>query len=119
MDNSLTSNPLTTSPVNIKVRDHLRRVETGRSSEPPNTDGTDGTNGTNGHYYSSLDEMDGERRPLLGHHATSNLHAEPGFWRHLLIHTQSSPGTDSPNPFVRWPARVWNVTKVTLFSCTS
>jgi Ca2+:H+ antiporter len=94
--------------VNIKTRDQIRRIETGRFSDPPNA-----------HFSSLDDEMNGERRPLLGHHhVPSTLHAEPGFWRHLLINPQSSPGIDSPNPLVRWPARAWNVTKVTLFSCT-
>jgi Ca2+:H+ antiporter len=106
-------NGLTHSAVNTKTRDHLRRVETGKLSNPPARNGS-----TSGAHYSSLNEMDGERRPLLGHHATTTLHSEPGFWGHLLVNPQSTPGTDSPNPFVRWPARVWNVTKVTLFSCT-
>ena len=112
MDSSLDSDRLTQSAVNIKTRDHIRRVETGKFSNPPNGNGS-----TSGHY-SSLDEMDGERRPLLGHNLASTLHAEPGFWRHLLVNPRGSPGTDSPNPFVKWPARAWNVTKVTLFSCT-
>jgi Ca2+:H+ antiporter len=111
MDHSLDNNHLTHSTVNLKTREELRR-ESGNSKTPNQPNG----NGTSA--FASLDDMDGERRPLLGHHATSNLHAEPGFWRHLLIHNQSSPGTNDPNPFVRWPARVWNVTKITLLSCT-
>lgn len=83
----------------------------------PNGTGT----GSGSVYVAGLDDdMDGERRPLLAarpHRTSSTLRPEPGFWRHLLINTQSSPGTDDPNPLVRWPARTWNVTKVTLFSC--
>ncbi|KAK4043162.1 Sodium/calcium exchanger protein-domain-containing protein [Parachaetomium inaequale] len=109
MENGLDSSHLTRPTVNLKTRDQIRR-ETGKFPSPPN-----GNGGSSAHF-SSLDEMDGERRPLLGHQTASNLHAEPGFWRHLLVNNQSSPGTDSPNPFVRWPARVWNVTKITLFS---
>ncbi|KAK4111294.1 Calcium/proton exchanger [Canariomyces notabilis] len=58
--------------------------------------------------------MDPEVRPLLGHRISS--HHSSGFWRHLLLNPRSSPGTDSPNPLVRWPAYLWNVTKVTLLS---
>jgi Ca2+:H+ antiporter len=113
MDHSLASNHLTHSTVNTKTREELRRAESGNSKAPNQSNGNGSTSA-----FASLDDMDGERRPLLGHHATSTLHAEPGFWRHLLIHNQSSPGTNDPNPFVRWPARVWNVTKITLLSCT-
>ncbi|KAL2187505.1 Calcium/proton exchanger [Thermothelomyces heterothallicus CBS 203.75] len=93
---------------NLKTRDHLRRVETGKITSTANGNGSTS--------FAGFGDMDGERRPLLGHQATSTLHAEPGFWRHLLIHAESSPGIDSPNPLVRWPAQVWNVTKITLFS---
>ena len=114
MDHSLDSNRLTRSTVNTKTREELRRTESGNSKTPNQANGNGNTS-----TFASLDDMDGERRPLLGHHhVASTLHAEPGFWRHLLINNQSSPGTNDPNPFVRWPARVWNVTKVTLLSCT-
>ncbi|KAK4128471.1 Calcium/proton exchanger [Parathielavia appendiculata] len=109
MGNGLNGNDLTPHTVHIKTRDQIRRIETGRLSDPPNGNAR----------FSSLDDMpvNDERRPLLGHHhLASTLHAEPGFWRHLLINPQSSPGINSPNPLVKWPARGWNVTKVTLFS---
>ncbi|KAK3905052.1 hypothetical protein C8A05DRAFT_41961 [Staphylotrichum tortipilum] len=122
MDSSaLDPSSLTRPTVNIKTRDLLRR-ETTKFPSQPNGDGNgNGTgngngNGSSAAQYSSLDAMDPEQRPLLERHVPTNLHPDPGFWRHLLIHTQSTPGTNSPNPFVRWPARVWNVTKVTLFS---
>lgn len=118
MDNGSDSNNLTSSTVNLKTRDQLRRIETGKLDNSSNGNGTINGNGSSSSHFPSLDDMDGERRPLLGHQVSSALHAEPGFWRHLLINTQSTPGTNSPNPFVRWPALVWNVTKVTLFSCT-
>jgi Ca2+:H+ antiporter len=113
MENGSDSSHLTSPTVNLKTRDQIRR-ETGKFPNPPNGN----VNGGSSAHFSSPDGMDGERRPLLGHQTASTLHAEPGFWRHLLVNSQSSPGTDSPNPFVRWPARVWNVTKITLFSCT-
>ncbi|KAL2197801.1 Sodium/calcium exchanger protein-domain-containing protein [Corynascus similis CBS 632.67] len=94
---------------NLKTRDQIRRVETGKSTS--NT-----TNGNGSTSQFGCSSMDGERQPLLGHQATSTLHPEPGFWGHLLFSAKSSPGTNSPNPFVRWPAQVWNVTKITLFS---
>ncbi|KXX83384.1 Vacuolar calcium ion transporter [Madurella mycetomatis] len=100
-------NGLTHFAVNIKVRDHFRRAATGHS----NANGS-----ANGHPFDpSMDE----RSPLLGsRHVASHIsvHPDPGFWRHLLLNPHSSPGADSPNRFIRWPARVWNVTKVTLFS---
>ncbi|KAK4154349.1 hypothetical protein C8A00DRAFT_14522 [Chaetomidium leptoderma] len=119
MGNGVNGDRLTSHTVNIKTRDEIRRIETGRAASPFNGNGS-----ASAQHYSSLDDMSGEHRPLLGgghhghhgHHGASTLHAEPGFWRHLLVNNQSTPGTDSPNPFVRWPARIWNVTKVALFS---
>ncbi|AEO64089.1 uncharacterized protein THITE_2109854 [Thermothielavioides terrestris NRRL 8126] len=102
---------------NVKTRDHLRRIETGKLSSPPN--GNTSSTSASG-YVANPDDMDddGERRPLLvhQHHTHSTLRPEPGFWRHLLFNRQSSPGIHHANPLVRWPARAWNVTKVTLFS---
>ncbi len=130
MDSStLDPSSLTHPTVNTKTREILRR-ETATFLSQPNGEGNgsgtgtgNGTGNGNGngssapHQYFRFDDMDPESRPLLERHVPTNLHPDPGFWRHLLIHTQSTPGTNSPNPFVRWPARVWNVTKVTLFSC--
>lgn len=110
MNDKKSSKHLTISTVNLKTRDQIRRVETGKSTS--NT-----TNGNGSTSQFGCSSMDGERQPLLGHQATSTLHPEPGFWGHLLFSAKSSPGTNSPNPFVRWPAQVWNVTKITLFSC--
>jgi len=107
--NGSDNNHLTRPAVTTKSRDLLRR-ETGKFINSANG------NASASARLSGLGDMDGEQRPLLGHQGTSTLHAEPGFWRHLLVNTQSSPGTNSPNPFVRWPARVWNVAKITLFS---
>jgi Ca2+:H+ antiporter len=117
MDNGSDSNNLTSPAVNLKTRDQLRRIETGKLNNPAN--GTVNGNGNSSAHFTSLNGMNGEQQPLLGgHHISSTLHTEPGFWRHLLINNESTPGTNSPNPFVRWPALVWNVTKVTLLSCT-
>lgn len=127
MDKSLDCNSsnnsrnLTNPTVTRKFTNLLRR-ETARTQNTSygTTNGT--TNGTaNGSFsnpYSPLGNMNGESEPLLGGHGSSILHPEPGFWRHLLVNTRSSPGTDNPNPFIRYPAHVWNVTKVTLLSCT-
>ncbi|KAM7207475.1 Sodium/calcium exchanger domain containing protein [Naviculisporaceae sp. PSN 640] len=65
--------------------------------------------------------MDSESTPLLvgGTHPIrlnhDDLHARGPAWR-FFLDTKHTPGTDSPNPLVKWPARVWNVTKVTLLS---
>ncbi|KAL2260146.1 hypothetical protein VTK26DRAFT_5949 [Humicola hyalothermophila] len=91
---------------NIKARDTLRRIK---------TDGFAGNGSASGHHAADDDDEMNEYRPLLPHRHTSAT-PESGFWKHLLRNPKSSPGTDSHNPFVRWPAHVWNVTKVTLLS---
>ncbi|KAK3316130.1 Sodium/calcium exchanger protein-domain-containing protein [Apodospora peruviana] len=53
-----------------------------------------------------------EDTPLLG---GTPVHQRGPVWRFFLDGTDT-PGTDSPNPFVKFPARVWNVAKVTLLS---
>ncbi|KAH6618080.1 Sodium/calcium exchanger protein-domain-containing protein [Chaetomium sp. MPI-SDFR-AT-0129] len=107
---------LTNPTVAPKTRDLIRRVETGRGQNTfyGTTNGT--TNGSSSSPFSPLANMNGEREPLLGGQGSSILHPEPGFWRHVFINTRSSPGTDNPNPFIRYPAHLWNVTKVTLLS---
>jgi hypothetical protein len=35
---------------------------------------------------------------------------------HLFLDRKHTPGVDSANPFVKWPAHVWHVTKITLLS---
>ncbi|KAK4235993.1 hypothetical protein C8A03DRAFT_17322 [Achaetomium macrosporum] len=105
---SLDSDRLTCTAVHPKVRDHLRRM-----TFPIHPNGH-----ANGYVVPVNTDMDdAEIRPLLGNrHTSHSLRPEHSFWRHFFLNPTSSPGTDDPNPFVRWPARVWNVTKVTLFS---
>lgn len=55
-----------------------------------------------------------EHSPLLGHPSTSA--DRRGFWRRLLLDRTHTPGTDSPNPLIKWPANVFNVTKAALMS---
>ncbi|KAL1877326.1 hypothetical protein VTK73DRAFT_8779 [Phialemonium thermophilum] len=82
-------------------REQLRRA----LSKPTNTIATNGTSATMNPNESS---------PLL---AVPSAHdGEPHFWRHLLFNRRHTPGVDSPNPLVRWPARTFDVTKVTLLS---
>ncbi|KAK4219956.1 hypothetical protein QBC37DRAFT_74859 [Rhypophila decipiens] len=58
----------------------------------------------------------GETTPLLGPSPIVHPSHERGpVWR-FFLDTKNTPGTDSPNPLTKWPARVWNVTKVTLLS---
>ena len=63
-----------------------------------------------------------ERRPLLGNGNGNGIglggSETSGTWSDVFLNPRSTPGTASPNPFVKYPARVWNVTKVTLLSCT-
>jgi hypothetical protein len=69
------------------------------------------SNGTrnNGHI------MD-EESPLLGYHSRDESRAS--FLRRVFFDRKHTPGMDSGNLFVRWSARVFNVTKVTLLSST-
>lgn len=65
------------------------------------------------------DQMNGamnstENTPLLGHPFASE--DRRGFWRKLLLDRRHTPGTDDPNPLVKWPARVFNVAKAALLS---
>lgn len=59
-----------------------------------------------------------EITPLLpngdGAGATNNHRG--GFWRQVFLDPKKTPGLDSPNPFVKWPVHVFNITKVVLLS---
>lgn len=90
---------------------------------------TNGTNpSTNGHLNGHINghtngytTMDSERRPLLangtsnGGRWTTESHSDFS-WRDFFLDTTKTPGTNHPNPLVKYPIRVWNVTKVTLLS---
>ncbi|KAL2264786.1 hypothetical protein VTJ83DRAFT_7296 [Remersonia thermophila] len=93
-----------TAASSVKFVGHLRHASTGSLS-------FDGSN-------SIQDNMNDERTPLMGgnHRGPEPPKPSPGFWRHLLLDPRSSPGIDSPNPLVKWPALAWNVAKVTLYS---
>lgn len=68
--------------------------------------------GMNGNSRTSMDES----TPLLD----PTIHEETGrgpVWR-FFLDAKGTPGTDSPNLFVKCPAYLWNVGKVTLLSCT-
>lgn len=88
--------------VHIKTRHTIRRVVTGKITEPA------ATNGGNMSHYN-------ERSPLL--EPGNVVHSEdPNFWRHLLFNRETSPGIKNHNPLIRVPAQTWNVTKITLLS---
>ncbi|KAK3384489.1 Sodium/calcium exchanger protein-domain-containing protein [Lasiosphaeria ovina] len=97
-------NSLTRFIVNVNFREEFRRIGGHKAQD---SDGFTNGNAING-------DMD-EESPLLGH-TVSRDPGEYSFWRHLLLDRKSSPGTDSSNPLVKFPARIWNVTKVTLLS---
>ena len=61
-----------------------------------------------------LERGDWERdlRPLLGAGRASRRGT---LWQ-VLFDKRHTPGTNNPNPLVKWPAHVWNVTQVTLWS---
>ncbi|KAI0382142.1 Calcium/proton exchanger [Hypomontagnella monticulosa] len=52
-------------------------------------------------------------------HRTENGHAAQthhGDTWHFFFNSQSTPGTDSPKPWVKYPAHTWHITKATLLS---
>jgi Ca2+:H+ antiporter len=108
MHESLT--PSTTA--NVNFREDYRRVASGHGKAPHHP--------LNGHTANG-GNMD-ERSPLLpglpGTHEASHRHRH-GFWWHVFLNKRATPGTDSPNPFVRYPAHFWMVVKATLLSSTS
>ena len=87
---------LTDSPAVVDFRRKLRKTWDGAT-----------TTHNNGHI------MD-EESPLLGYHSGEESRAS--FLRRVFFDRRSTPGMDSDNVMVRWPARVFNVTKVTLLS---
>ena len=105
-------NRLSDRAVNVAVRKTFRRTATGKKQS--------GANGyqpaINGHRARS--QMD-EDTPLLGGTPPAEPdHDERPFWRSFFLNKRYTPGTDSPNPLVRWSALTWNTFKVTLLSCT-
>lgn len=108
-----------TSLVNVTVRKTFRRIATGKLDEPNGNgvNGVNGVNGINGHTNGAI--MPDERSPLLpGAHPAGPASDNSSFWWAFFLDNTSTPGTDNPNPLVRWPAQSWNVFKVTLLSCT-
>jgi Ca2+:H+ antiporter len=71
------------------------------------------------HPYSD-DDTPGETTSLLanGHHhgRWPNGSANSSGWKHFFLNRRSTPGTESPNPLVRYTASTWHITKVTLMS---
>ncbi|KAK3402328.1 Sodium/calcium exchanger protein-domain-containing protein [Sordaria brevicollis] len=133
-------NPLTNliSTVTIPFRNQIRRASTGLLSKNQNganhpngisngngytyVNGTNGsTNGhlnghINGHTNGYTTMADSERSPLLGGRWTTTESDDEFSWRAFLFDNKKTPGTAHSNPLVRYPTRVWNVTKVTLLS---
>ena len=136
-------NPLTNliSTVTVPFRAQIRRassiVAPKHQGDHPNgiSNGNgythiNGTNpSTNGHLNGHINghtngytTMDSERRPLLangtGNGGRWTTESDSDFsWRDFFLDTTKTPGTNHPNPLVKYPTRVWNVTKVTLLSC--
>ncbi|KAK1774066.1 Sodium/calcium exchanger protein-domain-containing protein [Copromyces sp. CBS 386.78] len=130
-------NPLTNiiSTVTVNFRKQVRRasglVPKDQDDHPngiSNGNGytyVNGTNGsTNGHLNGHINghtngytTMDPERRPLLGNRGRWTTESDSDFsWRAFFLDTKRTPGTEDSNPLVKYPTRVWNVTKVTLLS---
>lgn len=73
--------------------------------------GPNGTPGNGG--QSHLDE----HTPLIANGRTAS-HNGHGFWHEVFLDPKKTPGLDSPNPYVKWPVHVFNVTKIVLLSST-
>lgn len=95
------------------VRDltHESTVSVSLNSQYRRTGSTKIFGGMNGR--TSVDESTPLLDPTVIHEETSR----GPVWR-FFLDAKSTPGTDSPNLFVKWPAYLWNVAKVTLLSCT-
>ncbi|KAK3692633.1 Sodium/calcium exchanger protein-domain-containing protein [Podospora appendiculata] len=93
--------------VQVNFRDELRRI--GSLTYQKTMDYTT-TGRPNGHAAS-------ESSPLLGADGSA-LPASPahGHVWHFFLDPTTTPGIDNHNPFVKFPARVWNVAKITLLS---
>lgn len=68
----------------------------------------------------SSDDYPSERTALLngnindwgnGHSGSGSSH-----WKNFFLNRRTTPGTESPNPLVRYSASTWHITKVTLMS---
>lgn len=134
-------NPLTNiiSTVTLPFKTQLRRAASvvlpkdhnGHPNGISNGNGytyVNGTNGsTNGHLNGHIDGRTNgyttmnERQPLLNGNANGGrwtTQTDSGFsWRDFFLDNKKTPGTEDSNIFIKYPTRVWNVTKVTLLSC--
>ncbi len=111
-------NNLTVSAVSVTVRKTFRRIATGKLQ--PNGHAHGGTNGHSiGQHNGNINGAgmeNPELAPLLGGASSSERGYRSLSWD-LLLNSKETPGTDSPNLFVKYPALVWHVIKVTLLSC--
>lgn len=94
---------------NVTFREQLKAMRPSLlkpgASTPNGTDGTDGPSGI------------GEQTPLIGHPNGDGSPRNPrGFWGQVFLDSRKTPGVNSPNPFIKWPAHVFNIIKVTLLS---
>lgn len=97
--------------VNVAVRRTFRLAATGKAQPAPNG---------NGHGYGPNGLAPMEATPLLAHRDIDDVDQDEGesFWGAVFFDRKRTPGTDSHSPLVWIPATVWNVSKVTLLSCT-
>lgn len=67
----------------------------------------------------SSDDYPGERTSLLnGNHNdwTNGSASGSSAWKQFFLSRRTTPGTESPNPLVRYSASTWHITKVTILS---
>lgn len=74
------------------------------------SDMSNGTSGPRGPHNHPVNE----ESPLLPNGSDND--DRKSFWKHVFINSKTTPGLDSHNPFVSWPAHCFNVFKVTLYS---
>ncbi|KAK1755714.1 Sodium/calcium exchanger protein-domain-containing protein [Echria macrotheca] len=93
-----------TNAVNVTVRKTFRRAA-GKAQAPNGT-------GVNGVHPDAMDE----ETPLIGRDYPDGQPPNSSFWWAFFLDNKGTPGTDHPNPLVRWPTQLWNIGKVTLLS---
>jgi len=98
--------------VNVSVRKFFRQAA--NAPKPDDTDENHGGSYTNGHGRMS------EGTPLLFENGAHGGHGDehpPTGYRTFFFDPRHTPGDDSSNPLVKWPAQSWNVFKAVAFSC--
>ncbi len=95
-------NSLTRDTANIKFREQLRRTSSHSES-------------ASRAVIARIDGIMNETTPLIpGTAASRNTHHSP-LW-HVLLDRKHTPGRHDERLAVRWLAKIWHITKISLYS---